>query len=292
MLKTNRDRLVMLSVMGQVSAPNMRLPYSVGHDGIGRVLPGVGGITYNVRVGDPAFGWAADHAEPGVSSKDKDEAVNGGYNSLSCVGNQAVVVTGEAKGAVGTVTGKHGGIEHVIIDFPRETLEKLAVDDKIQVRAIGQGLELIDFPGIKVMNLDPGLLDLMRAEAAAGKLRLPVAGIVPPELMGSGVGSTPTERGDYDITSQDRGTLAEAGLDRLRLGDIVAIRDHATLYGRHYRKGAVSVGVVIHCDSFVSGHGPGVTALMTCLDGSIEPILTNQANIADYLGLGRQGGQP
>ncbi|HEY3315477.1 MAG TPA: DUF4438 domain-containing protein [Bacillota bacterium] len=292
MIRTNKDRLVMISVMGGVSAPSFRHPYSVGHDGVGRVLPGVGGVTYNVRVGDPAFGWAADHVEPGVSSKDKDEAVNGGYNTLSCVGNKATVVTGEAKGAIGTVTGKHGGIEHVIIDFPQEALEKLAVGDRIQVRGYGQGLELPDFPRIKLLNLDPGLFETMGAEAVAGKLRLPVVGIVPPELMGSGIGSTPTERGDYDITAHDHAALVEAGLDQLRLGDIVAIRDHSTAYGRDYQRGAMSVGVVIHTDSFVSGHGPGVTALMTSTEGSLEPVVASRANIADYLDLRRQEARP
>jgi hypothetical protein len=32
---------------------------------------------------------------------------------LLCIGNEAKVVPGEAKGATGVVTGKHCGIEHV-----------------------------------------------------------------------------------------------------------------------------------------------------------------------------------
>ncbi len=87
-------------------------------------MPGVGGITYNLRVGDLACGWEADHVEPGVSVENKEndarsgQAANTAFNVLSCVGNKATVVTGDAKGAEGTVTGKHGGIEHVLVDFP------------------------------------------------------------------------------------------------------------------------------------------------------------------------------
>ena len=150
MLKTNEDKLVMLSVAGQISAPACQP--RICFDGVVRVTPGTGGITYNVKVGDCAFGLAGDHVEPGVSTKNPDEKANSGYNTLSCVGNTAYVVSGDAKGAKGTVTGKHGGIEHVLIHFDRETLDKLQVGDKIQVRSYGQGLALTDYPS-QVMNL-------------------------------------------------------------------------------------------------------------------------------------------
>ena len=48
------------------------------------------------------------------------------------------------------VTGHHGGVEHVIADFDDETLGKLTQDDKILIRAYGQGLSLTDYPEIKV----------------------------------------------------------------------------------------------------------------------------------------------
>ena len=63
-LKTNADRLVKLSVMGEVVSPIVsRSIYNVSATGTPSVLPGVGG-TYNVRVGDLATGWEADHVEP------------------------------------------------------------------------------------------------------------------------------------------------------------------------------------------------------------------------------------
>ena len=159
MLRTNKDRLVMISVQGRVSYPVSKGPYRITYDGKPVTLPGVGGITYNIKVGDCAFGWEADHVEPGVSTvvneEKRDDGPNCAYNILACMGNQARVVSGEAKGALGVVTGHHGGIEHVLIDFDQNTLEKLCIGDKILVKAYGQGLKLLNYPGIKVFNLDP-----------------------------------------------------------------------------------------------------------------------------------------
>ena len=68
MLKTNVKKLVKISVIGEIASPTIRNPYNVSATGNPLVLPGVGGITYNVRVGDPACGWEADHVEPCVST--------------------------------------------------------------------------------------------------------------------------------------------------------------------------------------------------------------------------------
>ena len=72
-MRTNIDKLVRLSVIGEVASPIFRRsPYRISHDGQPMVFPGVGGITYNVRVGDLAGGWMADHVEPGVSIENKE----------------------------------------------------------------------------------------------------------------------------------------------------------------------------------------------------------------------------
>src|SRR3990170_3433887 len=162
MLRTNVDKLVKISVMGEVASPVIgRSVYNISATGTPLVLHGVGGITYNLRVGDPACGWEADHVEPSVSVENKEndprygQGANAAFNVLSCVGNEAIVATGDAKGAKGVVTGKHGGIEHVIVDFQPETLERLILGDKILVKAYGVGLKLLDFPGVCVMNTDP-----------------------------------------------------------------------------------------------------------------------------------------
>lgn len=292
MLKTNVNKLVKLSVAGEVVSPVFgRSIYTVSAEGDPVVLPGVGGITYNVRVGDPACGWQADHVEPGVSVENKEndprfgQGANTAFNVLSCVGNEAKVVTGDAKGAKGIVTGKHGGIDHVLVDFPPETLEKLLLGDKILVKSFGVGLKLLDFPDITVMNMDPRFLKALNPKPKRDKLEVPVTHIVPAAIMGSGLGMNQTYSGDYDIQLFDEKVNRQYGLDKLRLGDIVAIVDADHSFGRIYRQGAVSVGIVVHTNCVCSGHGPGVTTLFTSSNGKIIPKIDPKANAALLLKL-------
>lgn len=289
MLRTNEKKLVMLAIQGRVAHPDEFLPFEVGHDGKPRALPGTGSVTYNVQVGDPACGWVSDHTEPGVStvciSSEKNEMR--GYNFLACAGNEARIISGDAKGAKGRVIGTHGGVEHVMIDFPQNILEKLTFEDKFLIKAFGQGLKMPDFPEILCYNLSPRLLYKMNTRGRGGVLEIGVTHIIPAKIMGSGIGSLSCTRGDYDITTQDPATIKEYKLDTLRLGDIVGILDADNSYGRCYKKGAVSICVVIHCNSFAAGHGPGVMTLMTCQKPRIELFLDPNANIGKILKIGR-----
>ncbi|MFN2131114.1 MAG: DUF4438 domain-containing protein [Anaerolineae bacterium] len=291
MLRTNASRIVEFLLQCQPGPPRTRGTWSVDRDGQPFALPSIGGITLNMQVGDPAFGWAGDHVEPGVSctadTKNPREHPNNSLQVYSCAGNVATVVSGEAKGAVGYVLGHHGGSEHVIVDFPREVKEQLTYDDKIIIRGRGQGLELLDYPGILLYNLDPDLLAKMAIEEAGeGKLRVPVTTMVPAACMGSGVGATNVFSGDYDVVTSDPESVHEYSLDKMRFGDFVALLDHDNRYGRAYRRGAVTIGVVVHSDCRVAGHGPGVTTIMTCGTSLIEPVIDPRANIADLLGIG------
>ena len=290
MLRTNASRLVRLSVQGQITPPLQRTPYRVDREGVPFVLPGTGGIAYNVKVGDPAFGWVGDHVEPGVSTAasidERSGARNQAYNTLTCVGNEAVVISGDAKGAKGIVTGKHGGIEHVIIDFAQEDLEKMVIEDKVLIKAYGLGLELLDYPGITVRNLDPGLLNKLELSEENGRLIVPVAAKIPARLMGSGIGASTTASGDYDITTTDQEEIKALGIDQLKFGDLVALENSDNRFGRSYRTGALTVGVVVHSDCLVAGHGPGVTTLFTCIDGSLDVRIDAEANIARILQIG------
>ncbi len=291
MLRTNRDALVCMSVMGQVTPPRRRGAYRIDRDGQPFVLPSSGGITYNVKVGDPAFGWAGDHVEPCVSTAavtddNRSDPKNSGYNILACIGNKAKVVSGDAKGAEGIVTGMHGGIEHVLIDFAGEDLEKMCIEDKILIKAFGQGLRLEDFPGITVYNVDPDMVEQLNPESSGGTLTVPVAKRVPGQLMGSGLGAPDTASGDYDITTSDKELLDQYGLWDLRFGDLVALENSDNRWGRSYRSGALSVGVVVHSDCMLAGHGPGVTTLFTAVDGSLAVTDDPKANLADILSIG------
>jgi hypothetical protein len=292
MLRTNADKLVKISVMGEVASPFVsRSVYNISATGTPSILPGVGGITYNLRVGDSACGWEADHVEPGVSAENKEsdprhgQRANTAFNVLSCIGNEAIVVTGDAKGTRGVVTGKHGGIEHVLIDFQPATLEKLMLGDKILFKAYGVGLKLTDFPDIKVMNMDPRFLEALNPKPNGEKLEVPVTHLVPAAIMGSGLGSNQAYSGDYDIQLFDENVIEQYGLEDLRLGDLVAIIDADNSFGRIYRQGAISLGIITHTNCVTAGHGPGVTSLMTSKAGRIIPEIDAKANIAYLLKL-------
>jgi len=291
-LQTNVEKLVKLSVVGEIASPVVgRSVYNISATGAPLVLPGLGGITYNVRVGDLACGWEGDHVEPAVSVENKEndarfgQGANAAFNVLSCVGNQATVVSGDGKGAKGVVTGKHGGIEHVLVDFQPEIMDKLVLGDKVLVKSFGVGLKLLDFPDIKVMNLSPEFLEALDPETEGEKLKIPVTHIVPAAVMGSGLGSNHTFSGDYDIQLFDHDIIEQYGLEDLRLGDLVAIIDADHSFGRIYRQGAISIGIVVHTNCVTAGHGPGVTTLFTSTTGKIIPTIDHTANIAELLKL-------
>jgi len=289
-LRTNEDRLVMIAVQGTVAPAYQWAPFEVDADGRPFAWPSTGGITYNVKLGDSAFGWAGEHIEPGVSTKldHKNNKACAGYQFLPCVGNEARVISGEAKGAIGTVIGHHGGVEHLMLDFPDDVLEKLTCDDRFLIRAYGQGLRLLDHPDVHLFNLDPKVLRRWGwKERADGRIEVPVAAIVPGHLMGSGIGSLSVTTGDYDILCHDAEEVKKHGLDRLRLGDFVAIENHDGRFGRTWRRGAITIGIVIHTDSPLAGHGPGVTTLASALHGKLVPVIDPDANLGRLLGIGR-----
>lgn len=291
MLKTNENRLVEMMVQCKPGPPRLRPGWRVSREGRAFILPSIGGITLNIRVGDSVFGLAGDHIEPGVSCSANPEKPfefpNDSFQILSCIGNEAFVASGDAKGEKGRVTGHHGGSEHVMIDFPGKVMEQLTYDDKIMIRARGQGLELLDYPDIRLFNLDPDLLKKMKIkETGSDSLKVPVTARIPAQCMGSGLGSAHVAAGDYDVMTSDPETVREYGLDKLRFGDFVALMDHDNSYGRAFVRGAVSIGIVVHSDCLLAGHGPGVATLMTCPKPLIEPVTDPKANIADLLKIG------
>lgn len=283
MLKTNKERLVMQSVQGKIHSPQGSSPYRVDREGFAWVLPATGGITYNVRVGDPCMGWVGDHIEPGVSIKNENAQENMALNFLACIGNEARVVSGDAKGAIGYVTGKHGGIDHVLIHFEEEELNKMAINDTILVKAYGQGLAIEELPQVVCMNLDPRVMDRMPLRIENGRLMVPVVTEIPAHLMGSGLGSATAFSGDYDIMTGDPEANEQYGINRLRFGDLVLLRDCDNTHGRQYLKGAVSVGIVVHSDCIKAGHGPGVTVIFSSKTDCIQGVIDPQANLVNYL---------
>lgn len=282
-MKTNKEHLVEMSVQARIHAPTSRGGYRIDNTGVPRVLPGVGGIVYNYQIGDCCMRLAGDHIEPGVSLRNEEQSENDCIMNNACIGNRAIVVDGDAKGTEGFVTGKHGGIEHTICYFPVEALDKMKIGDQILIRTKGLGLELTDYPDIACLNLSPELLAKIAPEEIDGKLVVPCVAEVPPYLMGSGIGASSAYTGDYDIMTGDLDALKEHGLENLRFGDLVLLKDCDNRFGRQYKKGACTLGVIVHSNCILSGHGPGVTTLLSCSAGELlvgrhDP----NANLADY----------
>ncbi|MGC4093195.1 MAG: DUF4438 domain-containing protein [Polyangiaceae bacterium] len=287
-LRTNNADLVIVSVEGQAAHPvGAANPYRIGYDGVPRVLPGTGGIVLNRRIGDACIGLAGDHVEPGVALHNNGREIvgprNGPNNALityACVGNRARIVTGPCTGRTGLVTGKHGGVNHVLVDFPSDVLERMRIGDRVQIRSHGLGLRLLDFDDVGVMNASPQLLKRWGISRESGRLVVRVTHLVPAEIMGSGTGRNTAWRGDYDIQLADRSITRRFRLDTLRFGDLVAIVGADTRMGPSFRSMNITIGVIVHGDSTVSGHGPGVTPLLAGPRTRFQVVRDPQANIA------------
>jgi len=282
--RTNETSLVEMAVSGVITTPAVRPGQYIPHpDGTGAVLPGMYGITYNVRCGDRAFGWAGDHVEPGVSID--DDANSGRHHALhylNCIGNDAIVTSGMAEGARGVVIGEHA---RILVQFDREAQELMAPGDRVQVMTHGQGLALLDHPGIALKKMSPRLFHALGLTESGGRVHVNVAMQLPIRIMGSGA-ELNSEYVDQDLMSGDRALMAELGIDQMRLGDVIAIRHADHHWGRSYREGAVSICLCIHGDSIMTGHGPGILTLMTAAEGSIDFTVDPASNIAQLLDLG------
>ncbi len=285
-LKTNKDALITTLVEGLVQ-PTGSGDYSTTYDGKPLQSLGMASINYTVSFGDPAYGWAnADHVEPDVTiqGRDRERAGQCALALISCIGNSAKVISGEAKGDEGIYLGRHAGSDDLVW-FPKSTLEKLTLSDRIQVRARGVGLKIEGFDDVRVNKLSPELLEKLRIDVDGEELVVPVVMEIPGHIMGSGLGYSPIEALDYDIQTTCPETVEKYQLKKLRLGDLVAIRDHYDAYGAGRFEDAVTIGVVIHGWSHYAGHGPGVNPILSAKPGKIKPVIDPDANVATYLGI-------
>lgn len=282
-VRINREQLVMQGAIAPIRQPYLRLmPWQVSDVGEAVILPRMGSITYNVSIGDSVYDMQSDHVEPGVSLKNPSPEENNAIQLLACIGNACKIMTGDAKGEMGFVTGKHGGVDHLLVYFPSNVLEKMSMEDKIQIFMQGRGMQICGFEDkVKCLSMGPELFERLDIQQENGKLVIPVAAKVPAYLMGSGMGEFSAVAGDYDIMTADWQEIERLGLDKLRYGDIVLLEDCDNTYGRGFKRGAVTIGVVVHGDCILMGHGPGVTALLSSKEPILEGVIDPGANLAD-----------
>lgn len=285
-LKTNKDRLITTAVQAVVHPAGSR-GYSITYDGRPKLSLGTASINYTVSLGDSTYGWAnADHVEPDVTiqGRDRERAGECAIAILGCIGNEAKVISGEAKGAKGIYIGRHAGSDDLAW-FPKDVIEKLALNDKIQVKARGVGLKIEGFDDVRVNKISPETLENLGITIEGDQLVVPVVMEVPGHIMGSGIGASFIESLDYDIQTTDPKIVEEYNLKDLKLGDLVAIIDHYDYYGSGRYQGAVTIGVCIHGWSDYAGHGPGLNPIISALPDRIKIKIDPHANIVYSLGL-------
>jgi hypothetical protein len=263
-----------VNLVGYVEHPVLGAsPYRVDRDGVSFVPVGDGGIVLGLELGDSVFKLAADHAAPGACLLHPDAAARQALAAFACIGNRAVVRTGAAAGATGSVLGKRGEEGRVIVGFRPEELAVMRPSDEVLVQASGQGWRPAGIPpGVAVMNLDPAAFAALPVQVSpdGSTVTAAVRCVLPGKLAGNGIGR-PAASWDLDLqlTSSDvpaHGVMADGGaaaLPDVLLGDMVALTDIDARYNMGYRRGWLTVGVVVHGASPLPGHGPGITPILT-----------------------------
>jgi hypothetical protein len=288
-VRSNVDQLLTQCLAGEVWPPLAdRHVYRVDPDGKAFFLPGMGGVTLGVHCGDPATGYAGDHVEPGLSVRHRDPSANFALQYLTCVGNTVEVVSGPAAGAVGFAIGQHA---YVLVDMDPVAMAQVTTGDTVRVEAVGQGLILEDHRDIVVKNCSPRLLDALGGETLSdGRLEVRVSVVVPPEAVGAGAGMA-SEYANTDLMGAYPGWGEELslGLEGLRIGDIVALVDQDHRFGRGYRPGFTTIGVISTGSAALFGHGPGPSSLMSGPSEAFSIVTDNSANLAAF-GFATSGG--
>jgi len=285
-LRTNKDSLIVTAVEGVVQ-PTYAPGYSVTYEGRPWLDLGMASINYRVSLGDSVYGWAqGDHVEPDVTiqGRDRQSPSECAVAVLACIGNEAEVISGEARGAKGYYIGRHAGSDDKVW-FPKDVVEKLALNDRVQIKAKGLGLAIEGLEDIRANKLSPELFEKLGLSIEGGEIVVPVVMEVPGHIMGSGLGFGPVASLDYDIQTTCPEVVEQYRLKTLKLGDVVAIRDHSDVYSPGRYVGAVTIGTVIHGFSSMPGHGPGVNPILSAMPGRIKVKIDPNANIAYYLGI-------
>jgi Domain of unknown function (DUF4438) len=265
---------VAVNMLGVVEHPALGdTPYRVDADGQSYLPAGDGGLVLGVRLGDPVSAVAGDHVAPGACLVHPEPAARYALVSYACIGNPAEVRTGRAAGARGAVIGKRGEDGRVITGFRQEDLARMRPGDQVTVRACGQGWQHPDVPPrVVVMNAGPGLLGTLPvAWPGEGPMTVGVRAVLPSKLAGNGIGR-PAAAWDLDLqlpagppgaTGPAAGDGRPPGTGGLLLGDLVAVTGLDARHNMGYRKGWLTVGVVVHGTSPLPGHGPGITPILT-----------------------------
>jgi hypothetical protein len=289
LVKTNEENLLEIALQGEITHTAIPATYTTTWDNKSQMSLGRGGIVYNVKIGDPCYGWElGDNVEPGVSADGSGtDRSKGGFRNLSNIGNKVRLLSGESKGKWGVVVGKVGYLpnrsHHIVMHFSEEVVDSLTIGDKVQIRAKGAGYKFLNHSDVAVVSCSPALVNNWGLKEKDGKIHVPVTKIIPMEFIGQGAGGSPPQSSNWDIQTQSPDAIEHC--EDLRFGDIVVLEDTLSFYGRGYYKGAITIGVVITGPSNHMGHGIGVTTLLSNRTGKLVPKVDPDVNLKNILNL-------
>jgi hypothetical protein len=113
-----------------------------------------------------------------------------------------------------------------------------------------------------------------------------VRAILPSKQAGNGIGR-PAAAWDLDLqlgtaaTGNATGPEHPPGVAGLLLGDLAAVADLDARHDMGYRRGWLTVGLVVHGSSPLPGHGPGLAPILT----GPASALSAAADAAGHTGL-------
>lgn len=278
-VRTNKDALLTVAVRGTIAPSHFTNFYPTTWDGRAKVVLGIGGINYELKLGENVFGWAAaDRATMGVATVGDETS----WNTFASVGNEVTVLGGDARGEKGVVIGKFA--DYVLIHFEDETLEKLTIGTALQAKANGIGLEFDGYEDVFVRGISAETVERIDIEENGGRLEFPVVKEIPADLISHGHGKN-VHYGNWNIQTSFAPDIETYGLDELRFGDLVYLKDVQSDYGRGYYQGGGVIGIICSSPSDLSGMGIGVTPIISSRIGEVTFRIDPTANIAKYLGI-------
>jgi hypothetical protein len=285
-VKTNKDKLLTLAVRGEIAPTRVATTYTTTWEGKSKLAVGVGGINYELKLGEKIFGWAnADRATMAVATVGEQTS----WTYYTSIGNKVRILDGDASGEEGLVIGKFDNF--VLIHFDDEILKKLTIGTSLQAKASGVGLEIEGYEDVFAHGIAPEILEKLEIKDANGKLEVPVVKEIPPEIIGQGAGRG-SLAGNWYIQTCFSPDIEKYGLDELRFGDLVIMKDVQTDYGMGYYIGGATIGVICSSPSDISGMGIGVTPILSTRFGKLTARIDPTANIAKYLGVKVQKDPP
>lgn len=278
-LATNAERLPVVRLLGTVTPPSA--PYAVTDpEGRQGFLPGSGGVALNAMVGDRALVWVSDHLEPGASLALPEPAANRALQILSCIGNDAFVATGSARGGRGVVIGKHGV---TIVAFAPPVLAQLAPGDQIAIDARGVGLAIEGIPDVHLHSTSSDFLPTF-AWRAGDRVAVRVVAELASEYGAAGMGFE-ASWANLDLETHDEHLTVAGHLDQFRFGDLVLLHGHDHRYVRCHDRNWSTVGVIAHGASVAGGHGLGFSTLLSAPRPLLVAHHDADANLVNLLNL-------